>query len=92
MKLSSYLELFKVLKLFRGILSELNLNLDETIISLTGCRMVGIKFDDLSGYKWRTNHYLSEALGAEMLPDINEINKLKNNTENYLIEFQKLEK
>ncbi len=66
--LKSYFELSKAMQYLRKVVSDSNLNVSEAIIALVGCTMVGIRCDDLAGYKWRTNHYLIEALGVSELP------------------------
>ena len=74
---NSYIELTKLVKFLRSTISEFDLDISETFIILVGCNSVGLKYNDLLGYKCRTNHYLIEALGVPHLPTLDEINLFK---------------
>ena len=63
----------------RDSVKTLNLHISDTFIVLVGCNAVGIDHKHLSGYKWRANHYLQEALKVSEIPTLNEINNLETN-------------
>ena len=74
-KLSSYIELEKVMIYLKEVLKEINIELHENFISLLGCKMVGINLKELTSYKWMTNHYLIDSLGVNSLPSKNVVRK-----------------
>jgi hypothetical protein len=78
-ELNSYIELTKFMASLRDSVKALNLHISDTFIVLVGCNAIGIDHKHLSGYKWRANHYLQEALKVSAIPTLNEINNLEKN-------------
>ena len=67
-RVGSYLELSKVVKFLRETPRINNINLDENLVIFVGLSSAGLKIEDLTGYKLRTNHYLMDSLGVDKLP------------------------
>tara|TARA_B100000945_G_scaffold69676_1_gene52871 strand:- start:719 stop:1951 length:1233 start_codon:yes stop_codon:yes gene_type:complete len=91
-KLSSYIELGKVIRYLKGVLGEINVKLHENLITLLGCKMVGINIEELTSYKWMTNHYLIDSLGVDTLPSKNIVIKIFKQSKNYQKSIRQIEK
>ena len=75
-KVNSYIELKEVIGQIESVL-DLTMQKNPEIAIFLGAGLLGNDIEEITTLKYRTNHYLTEALKLKEFPEIDEIEKVK---------------